>query len=97
MLGDVRGAGMMIGLDIVENGLTRRHAPAAAQFIREGLKSRGVLVSTDGPFNSIIKIKPPLCFGIKEADHLIAQLRQVGPPLLTEPVQSGIGQRKHFS
>lgn len=77
MIGDVRGAGMMIGLDIVENGLTKRQAPAAAQYIREGLKSRGVLVSTDGPFNSIIKMKPPLCFGIREADQLVSELRKV--------------------
>lgn len=68
---------MMIGLDIVENGLTKRHAPAAASYIREGLKARAVLVSTDGPFNSIIKMKPPLCFGLKEADRLVKQLRLV--------------------
>ena len=79
VIGDVRGAGMMIGLDIVENGLTKRHAPSAAQFIREGLKARGVLVSTDGPFNSIIKMKPPLCFGLREADQLVRQLKTVSP------------------
>lgn len=77
VVGDVRGAGMMIGLDIVENGLTKRHAPAAACYIREGLKARSVLVSTDGPHNSIIKMKPPLCFGLKEADQLVKHLRAV--------------------
>ena len=76
-IGDVRGVGMMIGLDIVENGLTKRHAPAAAKYIREALKSRGVLVSTDGPFNSIVKMKPPLCFGKFEANYLLKHLHQV--------------------
>ena len=73
---------MMIGLDIVENGLTKRHAPAAACYIREGLKARCVLISTDGPFNSIVKMKPPLCFGLKDADQLVKQLRAVS--LLTQ-------------
>ena len=70
---------MMVGLDIVENGVTKRHAPAAAKYIREGLKARRVLVSTDGPHNSIIKIKPPLCFGKPEADRLVRELRTVSP------------------
>jgi adenosylmethionine-8-amino-7-oxononanoate aminotransferase len=78
-VGDVRGAGMMVGIDIVESGLSKRQAPAAAKFIREGLKARRVLVSTDGPHNSIIKIKPPLCFGKKEADRLVRELRPVNP------------------
>lgn len=76
-VGDVRGVGMMIGLDIVDNGLRKRHAPKAAIWIREALKARRVLVSTDGPFNSIIKLKPPLCFGKPEADRLIRELRPV--------------------
>jgi len=76
-VGDVRGAGMMVGIDVVENGLTKRHAPAAAKYVREGLKARRVLVSTDGPHNSVIKIKPPLCFGKREADRLVRELKQV--------------------
>lgn len=64
----------MIGLDIVDNGMAKNHAPETAKHIREGLKSRGVLVSTDGPYNSIIKMKPPLCFGIKEADRFLKNL-----------------------
>ena len=76
-MGDVRGAGMMIGLDIVDNGASKRQAPAAAKWIREAMKARHVLLSTDGPFNSILKIKPPLCFGFREADHLLRELRPV--------------------
>lgn len=68
---------MMIGLDIVENGLTKAPAPAAAKWIREAMKARHVLVTTDGPHNSIIKMKPPLCFGIPEANQLLRELRPV--------------------
>lgn len=88
-VGDVRGAGMMIGLDIVENGLSKRHAPEAAKWIREALKARRVLVSTDGPFSSVIKLKPPLCFGRQQADRLLRELlpvlQSVPKELLAEP------------
>ena len=76
-VGDVRGVGMMVGLDIVDNGVSKRQAPAAAKWIREALKARRVLVSTDGPFSSIIKLKPPLCFGKLEADQLLRELQLV--------------------
>ena len=45
--------------------------------LERALKSRGVLVSTDGPFNSIVKMKPPLCFGKFEANYLLKHLHQV--------------------
>ena len=79
-VGDVRGAGMMIGIEIVDNGLSKRHAPVAAKWIREAMKARRVLLSTDGPFENILKIKPPLCFGKKDADRLLKELAEVGPP-----------------
>jgi len=93
-VGDVRGAGMMVGIDVVENGLTKRHAPAAAKYVREGLKARRVLVSTDGPHNSVIKIKPPLCFGKREADRLVRELKQV-PPLPSSPLNSHLPPPPH--
>ena len=75
----------MIGLDIVEDKVSKKQAPVIAAYIREGLKARGVLVSTDGPFNSIIKMKPPLCFGVKEADKLLRHLQAVrAPPPFTQ-------------
>ena len=50
---DVRGHGLFLGVELV-----RARARAAA--IKEGLKARGVLISTDGPNDDVLKIKPPL-------------------------------------
>ena len=36
-----------------------------------------VLLSTEGPYGNIIKIKPPICFGVAEADRMLAALEAV--------------------
>jgi len=38
------------------------------------MRDRGVLVSTDGPFHNVLKIKPPLCFTARDADRLVSTL-----------------------
>jgi 4-aminobutyrate aminotransferase-like enzyme len=45
-----------------------------AGFVANRLRDRGVLVSTDGPFHNVLKIKPPLCFTAHDADRLAAEL-----------------------
>ena len=61
------------------------HAPAAAKWIREAMKARHVLLSTDGPKENILKMKPPLCFGRAEVDHLVRELRLVSGPHFKYP------------
>ena len=41
------------------------------------MKERGVLLSTDGPFHNVIKIKPPLVFSMNDADLLVSGLDSV--------------------
>ena len=57
-------------------------APGTAKWIKEGMKARKVLVSTDGHHNTVLKIKPPMCFDRQNVDTLIQQL--------SELLQSGI-------
>jgi 4-aminobutyrate aminotransferase-like enzyme len=40
------------------------------------MRERGVLVSTDGPFHNVLKIKPPLVFTMQDADQLVTTLDQ---------------------
>ena len=60
-IGDVRGSGLFIGIEIVKEGSMDAH-PELAHFIKNELRNRYILVSTDGPHDSVIKTKPPLCF-----------------------------------
>ena len=62
VIGDVRGFGLAIGVDIVKDRSTRAPDPTAASAIKEGLKERGVLIGTTGREGNVLKIRPPLAF-----------------------------------
>ena len=77
LIGDVRGLGLFIGVELVldREGL----APAgreASQIIDE-MKARGFLLSTDGPFHNVIKIKPPMVLGERDVDQTLEALDEV--------------------
>ncbi len=57
IIGDVRGVGLMIGVELVTNPGTKAPAPALALWVKERCKARRVLLSTEGPYNNVIKIK----------------------------------------
>jgi len=62
-IGDIRGVGLFWGIDLVEDRETRAPATELANSLILKLRQDyGILLSVDGPFNNIIKIKPPLCF-----------------------------------
>ncbi|WP_158578503.1 aminotransferase class III-fold pyridoxal phosphate-dependent enzyme [Spongiactinospora rosea] len=64
LIGDVRGEGLFIGIELSLPG--RAPATAQAAAVKEAVKARGVLISTDGPDANVLKIKPPLV--LTEAD-----------------------------
>ncbi|MEP7344655.1 MAG: aminotransferase class III-fold pyridoxal phosphate-dependent enzyme [Gemmatimonadaceae bacterium] len=70
LIGDVRGLGLFIGVEFVEDRTSLAPAARQAAFIANRMKECGVLMSTDGPFNNVVKIKPPLCFTMRDADEL---------------------------
>jgi 4-aminobutyrate aminotransferase-like enzyme len=77
IIGDVRGLGLFLGIEIVENQHSRKPNAMMASQIKEAMKDRGILLSTDGPMNNVIKIKPPLVFTKNNADRVVDQLGQV--------------------
>lgn len=72
-IGHVRGLGLFVGIEMVIPG-SKKPAPGTAKFVKEGMKARRVLVSTDGHHNHVIKIKPPMCFDKSNADSLVTNL-----------------------
>ena len=74
-IGDVRGKGLFLGLEIVTDPETKRPAPQIARAMKEGAKAQQVLLSCDGPWDNVIKIKPPMVFGVVEADVMLRVLR----------------------
>ena len=73
-IGDVRGRGLFLGVELVSNPETREPLTMSTSKLIENLKDNGILMSSDGPFRNVLKIKPPLPFNRKNADTLVAQL-----------------------
>jgi 4-aminobutyrate aminotransferase-like enzyme/Ser/Thr protein kinase RdoA (MazF antagonist) len=73
-IGDVRGRGLFLGVDLVEDRTTRKPATALAASVVEGLKSRGILISSDGPHDNVLKIKPPMVISASECTRVVEAL-----------------------
>jgi 4-aminobutyrate aminotransferase-like enzyme len=71
LIGDVRGMGLFLGVELVLDRATREPAVGQAAYIVERMMKRGVLISTDGPMHNVLKIKPPIVFSSVNADQLI--------------------------
>ena len=73
-LGDVRGPGLFIGLDIVDNKEDKNPDKDKAIKLVEKLKTRGVLISNAGQYRNVLKLRPPLIFDSSHADLLLERL-----------------------
>lgn len=75
LIGDVRGLGLFIGVELVENRATKQPATDKTSWLVEFFKQHHILLSTEGPFYNILKIKPPLAFSQADADKFIKVLK----------------------
>ena len=73
-IGDVRGAGLYVGVEFVSDKGSRLPDAATALAVVAGLRKRRVLISATGPDSNILKIRPPLIFSAHDADRLLTQL-----------------------
>ncbi|MXX84317.1 MAG: aminotransferase class III-fold pyridoxal phosphate-dependent enzyme [Chloroflexi bacterium] len=67
IIGDVRGAGLFLGIELVRDPQTLQPAAWQAAYIAERMKALGILVSTEGPLGNVLKLKPPIIF---QRDHV---------------------------
>ncbi len=72
-IGDVRGSGLFIGVELVKDTNTKTPYSELAGFIKNELRNRRILIGTDGPFDNVLKIKPPMCFSAGNAERLVAE------------------------
>jgi 4-aminobutyrate aminotransferase-like enzyme/Ser/Thr protein kinase RdoA (MazF antagonist) len=77
LIGDVRGLGLFIGIELVLDHETLLPAMAQASYIANRMRERGILLSTDGPLHNVLKIKPPLVFMEENADFLVETLDEI--------------------
>ncbi|WP_343592442.1 aminotransferase class III-fold pyridoxal phosphate-dependent enzyme [Paracidovorax wautersii] len=77
IVGEVRGAGLFVGLELMADRSTRAPATALAAKVVNGLRQRQVLLSATGPDANVLKIRPPLVFQREHADFLVERLDEV--------------------
>ncbi|UTV40500.1 aspartate aminotransferase family protein (plasmid) [Ensifer adhaerens] len=70
-LGDVRGSGLFIGVEIVADPAAKNPDAALTTRIVNGLRDRRILISASGPNANVLKIRPPLVFSRENADMLL--------------------------
>ena len=70
-IGDVRGCGLFIGIEMIKDGDTREPDAASAELLSNRLKDKGFLVSPAGKFDNVLKIRPPLVFSQENGDEFL--------------------------
>jgi 4-aminobutyrate aminotransferase-like enzyme/Ser/Thr protein kinase RdoA (MazF antagonist) len=86
LIGDVRGLGLFVGIELVRDRAELTPAGDEASYIANRMRDHGILLSTDGPFHNVLKIKPPLVFDKANADFLVTTLDKI---LLEDRVRVG--------
>jgi len=72
-IGDVRGHGLMIGVELVKDPATKEPAPEIASQLAEAAKNNHVIVGRGGTYGNVLRINPPMCVTQEDVD-LIAQV-----------------------
>ncbi|HET9525083.1 MAG TPA: aminotransferase class III-fold pyridoxal phosphate-dependent enzyme, partial [Pyrinomonadaceae bacterium] len=74
IIGDVRGSGLFLGVELTIDG---QPATQEAKRIVNTMRNNGILIGTDGPFNSVLKIRPPMPFSTADATTFLDVLQRV--------------------
>ena len=77
LIGDVRGEGYFLGLELVLDQETKEPAPLHAKYVVERMKSLRILLSTEGPGHNVIKFKPPMVFNQKDLQKFTVKLEKI--------------------
>ena len=77
LIGEVRGLGLMLGVELVEDRISKKPATDACAQVLELAKQRGLLLGKGGLHGNTLRIKPPMCIGKDDADFLIACLDEI--------------------
>jgi 4-aminobutyrate aminotransferase-like enzyme len=75
-IGDVRGAGLFIGVDLVRDRKSKQPDSSTALALVNALRAKRVLISASGPLGHVLKIRPPLPFSKANADQFIEKLSE---------------------
>jgi 4-aminobutyrate aminotransferase-like enzyme len=73
-IGDVRGRGLFLGIELVTDRVTKEPATQVAARVVDACLARGVLLGTDGPHDNVLKLRPQMTFQVQHHDLLVSVL-----------------------
>uniref|UniRef100_A0A3Q0SC29 5-phosphohydroxy-L-lysine phospho-lyase n=1 Tax=Amphilophus citrinellus TaxID=61819 RepID=A0A3Q0SC29_AMPCI len=71
LIGDVRGVGLFVGLELVTDREKTPATEAAAHIVKRLKEEDRIVISTDGPWENVLKFKPPMCFSMENAELVV--------------------------
>ena len=74
LVGEARGLGLYVGVELIRDRETLDPADWESAYIAERMREEGILISVDGPRHNVLKIKPPLCFNKSDSHRLVETL-----------------------
>ncbi|HXD30943.1 MAG TPA: aminotransferase class III-fold pyridoxal phosphate-dependent enzyme [Pyrinomonadaceae bacterium] len=77
LIGDVRGSGLFLGVELVRDRETLESATSEADDIVNQMRQEGILIGTDGPFHNVLKIRPPMPFSSANGERLVNTLDKI--------------------
>jgi alanine-glyoxylate transaminase/(R)-3-amino-2-methylpropionate-pyruvate transaminase len=77
LIGEVRGKGLMLGIELVKDGVTKEPAAEATADVLERAKDKGLLLGKGGLDGNVVRVQPPMCLTSADVDFLAACLDEV--------------------
>ncbi len=77
LIGEVRGMGLMLGVELVRDRATKEPANTEAADLLEACKNRGLLLGKGGLYGNVLRIKPPMCLTTDDADFMVDCMDEV--------------------
>jgi 4-aminobutyrate aminotransferase-like enzyme len=71
LIGDVRGKGLLVGMEFVRDRVTKEHAGEETLLFMDQCKNQGVLVGKGGLFGNVVRVAPPLSINAAQVDELL--------------------------
>lgn len=82
--GDVRGAGLFMGIEIVADATSHKPAPSTAALLTNAMRQQGVLIGKAGIHDNVLKIRPPMPFNMENAELLATTMKKVFDQVASE-------------
>jgi 4-aminobutyrate aminotransferase-like enzyme len=93
MIGDVRGIGMMIGIELVMDKESRKPAKETAEILAYKLKEKKIIIGIEGGDKNVLTMLPPLCFTMDNARYVVQVFSETLANIESEAASVGLTNR----